>query len=166
MERERLKKILTNHKLWVESNGSEGRKARLRGADLRGEDLRGVNLSGANLSCADLESTTLRGANLSGANLNCVDLWGADLRGANLENADLDSACFQLEWGWLDVHIDDKYATQLLYYLMRNVKFSKNVSPEMKKLFNNEKLIEQANKFHRVDEYGVIEREVKNGKKI
>lgn len=59
MNNDELRKILDEHKVWVDSMGKNGRKA---------------NLSGANLIRADLQ-----GANLQGA-----DLWGADLQGADL----------------------------------------------------------------------------------
>ena len=39
MTREELNKILEQHKLWLDTNGTEGRSADLRGADLRGADL-------------------------------------------------------------------------------------------------------------------------------
>ena len=42
-----LKKILEEHKLWLNGNG--GQQADRYGADLRGADLRVANLSGANL---------------------------------------------------------------------------------------------------------------------
>ena len=97
MLNEKLKKILYDHKLWI--NGEGGYRADLRGANLKEEDLRGVNLrgvdlrevnlSGANLSGTDLRWTDLSGANLSGANLREADLTGTDLSGVNLRLANL-----------------------------------------------------------------------------
>lgn len=81
-----------------------------------------------------------------------ADLFGADLHGANL-----DYSAFPLCCGGLNVHIDDRQAIQLLYHLIRNVQFSKNVSAELKDLLSNENLIATANKFHRVKECGKIE---------
>ena len=72
MEQSELKEILDQHKLWIETNGAEGKRANLYDA----------NLTGANLTGADLEGANLTGANLTGANLG-----GADLTGANLTNA-------------------------------------------------------------------------------
>ena len=80
----------------------------------------------------------------------------ADLSSANLRYADLDYSAFPLWCGGLDVHIDDKQATQLLYHLIRNVKYSKNTSKAMKKICRIKSLITQANKFHRVSECGEI----------
>ena len=156
--------------------------ANLQDADLRGADLRGADLRCADLRCADfqdadlsdaelrfayLQYADLRDANLYGADLRYADLRYADLRGAdlryanlrgaNLIGADLDFPCFPLWCGGLDVHIDDKQATQLLYHLIRNVKFSKNTSKALKQIFQTESLITQANKFHRVNECGKIE---------
>lgn len=104
-----LRKILDEHKLWLESYGQHGSRADLRdanlyGADLRDSnlrdaDLRAANLCGAELCGADLRSVNLcgsgmrgadlRGAKLYGANLHSAKLYGADLRGANLRDADL-----------------------------------------------------------------------------
>ena len=167
-----LDKILDEHKKWLQSNGEEGLKADLRGADLRGADLCGANLCEANLCEADLCEANLCRANLCEANLCEANLRRADLRRANLRGADLrranlceadlceanlDYSAFPLWCGGLDIHIDDRQATQLLYHLIRNVKFSRNTSKAMKKLCKIKSLIKQANKFHRADECGRIE---------
>ena len=127
MNKEQLDKILDNHKLWLKTNGAEGERA-----DLRYADLRYANLSGA-------------------------DLRSANLRSADLRSADLDFSDFPLWCGGLDVHIDDKQATQLLYHLIRNVRYSKNTSKEMKKLCKLKSIVKKANEFHRVKECGGIE---------
>ena len=85
-----------------------------------------------------------------------ADLSEADLRNANLIDADLDFSSFPLWCGGLDVHIDDRQAIQLLYHLVRNVKFSKNTSAEMKKICSLKSIIKKANDFHRVNECGSI----------
>ena len=83
MNRTELNKILKEHKLWLVSNGTKGKKANLRESDLEG-----VNLEGAILRYANL-----KGANLEEVNLKGVDLRGVDLEGANLERANLEY-CF------------------------------------------------------------------------
>ena len=95
-------------------------------------------------------------ANLSSANLSYANLSSANLRYANLRSADLDYSTFPLWCGGLDVHIDDKQATQLLYHLLRNVEYSKNTSKSLKKLCRIKSLVKQANKFHRISECGKI----------
>ena len=185
MNQKELDKILENHKLWLKTNGEQGEKANLSYANLSSADLRSANLRSANLSSADLSYANLRSADLSSAdlsyaNLSYADLSSADLRSANLRSADLSSAdlrsadlssadlrsanldysAFPLWCGGLDVHIDDKQATQLLYHLIRNVKYSKNTSKAMKKICRMKSLINQANEFHRVSECGEIESEV------
>jgi hypothetical protein len=80
----------------------------------------------------------------------------ADLRYADLRYADLDFSAFPLWCGGLYVHIDDRQATQLLYHLVRNVKYSKNTSAKLKRLCKLKSLIKQANEFHRVKECGEI----------
>ncbi len=126
-----LDKILDEHKKWRQSNGEEGQRA-----DLREADLCGANLCGANLCRADLSR-------------------------ANLCRANLDYSAFPLWCGGLDIHIDDRQATQLLYHLIRNVEYSRNTSKGMKKLCKIKSLIKQANKFHRADECGRIEEDEK-----
>ena len=161
MEQAKLNKILDEHKLWLKTNGEQGKRANLSSADLRSAnlssaDLRYANLSSANLSSADLRSADLRSADLRSANLRYANLSSANLRYANLRFADLDYSAFPLWCGGLDVHIDDKQATQLLYHFMRNVQYSKNTSKALKKICRIKSLIKQANQFHRVKECGEI----------
>ena len=86
LTREKLNKILKEHKHWINEDCNNWEEMR---ADLSGVDLSRANLSGANLLNADLSDAELSGANLSGANLYNADLRGANLSGANLLNADL-----------------------------------------------------------------------------
>ena len=151
MEQAKLNKILDEHKEWLRTSGQSGKKADLRSADLRSADL-----SSADLSSADLSSADLRYADLSSADLRYADLSYADLSYANL-----DYSAFPLWCGGLDVHIDDKQATQILYHLIRNVQYSKNTSKALKKICRIKSLINQANKFHRVSECGEIRSGVK-----
>lgn len=76
----------------------------------------------------------------------------ADLRDANLQGADLDFSCFPLWCGGLDIHLDDRQLIQIAYHLVRNGLHSKNASEETKKELA--KLIDFANRFHRVNECG------------
>ena len=137
------------------------RSADLRYADLRSADLRcavlsSADLSSADLRYADLRSAVLRYADLRSADLRYADLRCADLSYADLRSADLDYSAFPLWCGGLNVHIDDKQATQLLYHLVRNVQYSKNTSAEMKKLCMLKSIVKKANEFHRVNECGEI----------
>ena len=105
MRQSELKAILKDHKLWIQSNGKQGKRAYLVGADLHGADLWGVNLGGANLEYANLDNANLRGAhlhsanlqdaNLQDANLQDATLWGVYLQGADLQGADLWRATLQ-----------------------------------------------------------------------
>ena len=90
MEKEKLDKILENHKLWL--NGEGGECADLRGANLKGADLRNINLSNIDLRCADLYSADLRAARLRYAKLNSAKLSGASLYNTNLTGANLNGA--------------------------------------------------------------------------
>lgn len=127
--------------------------ANLKASILAEVDLRGADLSDANLESADLEEADLRRANLSRANLRGVYLTGADLAGANL-----DYSSFPLWCGSLDVHMDDRQIIQLMYHVIRNAQYSKNVSRGVKSLLLTDELIELANEFHRVEECGRIEK--------
>ena len=116
MNENELKKILDEHKLWLEGMG--GQRADLSWADLRGADLRGVDISeanriGANLSWANLSGANLRWADLHGADLRGADLYGADLRVANLSGANLDYSCWPLWCGSKNVKVDLKIAQQI-----------------------------------------------------
>ncbi|WP_035504196.1 pentapeptide repeat-containing protein [Hafnia alvei] len=64
-----LRKILDEHKIWIESFRENGSRADLRGADLCMANLRGADLRGADLRGADLCMANLRGADLRGADL-------------------------------------------------------------------------------------------------
>ena len=169
MDKKELDCVISKHKEWI--NGDGGEYASLSHADLRGAYLRGEDLSHADLSNANLSGAYLRDANLKYANLRDVDLTGADLRGANLTGADLtganlrdtnlDYSCLPLWCGSLEAHFDDKQLVQIAYHLVKSGLQSKNASEETKKELS--KLIDFANKFHRVDECGEIKKEsVKN----
>ena len=162
MINEELNIILSEHTKWLA--GDEGKRAELSdadlsGADLSGADLRGANLGGADLRGANLDGADLRGANLRYANLSGADLSGADLDGANLSGADLsgadlDYSCLPLWCGSLEAHFDDRQLVQIAYHLVKSGLQSKNASEEAKAELS--KLIDFANKFHRVNECGEI----------
>ena len=165
MDKKELDCVISKHKEWI--NGDGGEYASLSHADLRGASLRYANLSHADLSGADLSDADLRDANLKYANLRDADLkyvnlrdadlTGADLRGANLRDANLDYSCLPLWCGSLEAHFDDRQLVQIAYHLIKSGLQSKNASEETKTELS--KLIDFANKFHRVDECGKIKKE-------
>ena len=146
MNQTELKKILENHLHWIKEDCENWEDMR---ANLRWADLRGANLSEADLSGADL-----RWANLREANLSEADLRGADLRWANLSGADLDYSCLPLWCGSLKTNFDDRQLIQIAFHLVSAGLYSKNASEETKAELS--KLIDFANRFHRVDECGRI----------
>ena len=87
-----LSAILERHKRWLETKGSAGEKAVLRGWDLSGENLHGKALDQADLSQADLREANLQSASLRGTYLAGADLSGAKLQEANLADAKLRDA--------------------------------------------------------------------------
>ena len=94
LTREKLNKILEEHKHWIDEDCKnwEEMRADLRNADLRGADLSGADLLNAYLSGTDLLNADLRGANLHNAYLSGACLLNANLSGANLHNAYLRGA--------------------------------------------------------------------------
>ena len=183
--KEELEQILRKHKLWLaDEEGGESAnltradltRANLTGADLRGADLTradltDANLTDANLTGADLMWADLTRADLTGANLTWADLTRAGLRGANLtgadltradlRGADLDYSSLPLWCGSLKANFDDRQLIQIAYHLVRAGLNSNNASEETKAELA--KLIDFANKFHRVEECGKIKvEEVKN----
>ena len=184
MNRKELNDILKNHKKWLD--GEEGgvcadlsganlssadlRYSDLRDADLRYSDLRdadlssadmtGTDLSYANMRCTDMSEANMRGANMRGtdmrdADLSYADLRDANMRGTDLRGANLDYSCLPLWCGSLDANFDDRQLIQIAYHLVRAGLNSKNASDETKKELS--KLIDFANKFHRVKECGRIQ---------
>ena len=59
MNQDKLDNILTQHKLWLDTNKKEGVRANLTSADLTGANLHRANLTGANLIRANLQSADL-----------------------------------------------------------------------------------------------------------
>ncbi len=102
MDKQTLKEILEQHKLWLSSTGEKGKQAYLREADLQGAylqgadlhraDLQGANLSWAYLRGADFRGSDLREANLHKANLGGAILYGTNLSGVYLHEANLGGA--------------------------------------------------------------------------
>ena len=87
MKQSELKAILEDHKLWIQSDYKQGKRANLQGVHLASANLQDVILRGANLQGADL-----RGANLPYADLRCAHLLDVDLEDADLESAYLRGA--------------------------------------------------------------------------
>jgi len=78
----------------------------------------------------------------------------ASLSHADLRGADLDYSCLPLWCGSLEAHFDDRQLVQIAYHLVKSGLQSKNASEETKTELS--KLIDFANKFHRVNECGEI----------
>ena len=85
-----------------------------------------------------------------------ANLTEADLTEANLTRADLDYSVLPLWCGSLKANFDDKQLIQIAYHLVKAGLNSENASKETKAEI--EKLIDFANKFHRVGECGKIEK--------
>ncbi|HEY9885989.1 MAG TPA: pentapeptide repeat-containing protein [Vampirovibrionales bacterium] len=84
-----LKKMLAQHKEWLDSSGRAGKQADFSGADLRGTNLSGLDLSGG----ADFYKANLKGVNFQETDLRWTCFTGADLTGADLRGAKLYRVC-------------------------------------------------------------------------
>jgi len=89
MTKRRLHEILALHKIWVETNGAEGKRARLHGVNLARKKLQGLDLRGINFSNSRFSSADLTGADLTGAKLTNTNFQRADLTGVNLTGPEL-----------------------------------------------------------------------------
>ena len=111
LTREKLNKILEEHKHWIDEDCKNWEEMR---ADLRNADLRSTDLLNANLSGADLRNADLRSTDLSGACLRNADLSGACLRNADLLNANLSGACLRdADLSGADLHNADFHGANL-----------------------------------------------------
>ena len=97
---------------------------------------------------ANLSSADLRGADLSGADLSHADLRYADLRGANVDFSSWPLWCGSLK----GVKVDARIARQLAYHLCSVV----CDDPEFTSI--RDQILPFANKFHKVDECGKLEK--------
>ena len=91
---EELDVILEQHKLWLETDCKQGKRADLSWADLSHMDLSYKDLSYAILTGADLSYANLYRADLICADLSYAILTGADITDANLAYANLTSNDF------------------------------------------------------------------------
>ena len=180
MTQEELNEVLRLHKQWLESNGNKGkradmRRANLKNADMRGADMRGADMHradmkdaklqnaylygahmqdadmrGADMKDADMKDAKLQGADMRGADMRGADLKGTDMKDAKLQNAYLDYSAWPLWCGSFDVKCDIRLASQLAYHFCRLDCKDKEV------VAAQNALITLANKFHRVEECGVL----------
>ena len=155
-DQSRFRQNIRKHKLWLYGEAS-GQRASFQDADLKGIDFSDADLRSANFSNANLSNANFRGANLSDAIFKSADLTNANLKGADIRGADIDFSYLPLWCGSLSAHFDDKQLIQIAYHLVRAGLKSKNASDETKKELS--KLIDFANKFHRVNECGKILKE-------
>lgn len=75
-----LQNVLNDHRRWLESEGTHGRKADLRCCDLSNRNLFGVDLRMSVLRDIDFSRTNLRTANLKQADLHSCRFHQADFQ--------------------------------------------------------------------------------------
>lgn len=98
-----IEQTLAGHRLYLETEYRQGRRANFASADLTGRDFSGLNLRGikmdhavlrrADFTGAHLQSANLIGAILQQARFDRADLTRARLSGANLVSASLEQVC-------------------------------------------------------------------------
>ena len=93
---EELKKILEDHKLWLNDH-SKGARADLSYANLRYLDLRNADIRYSDLSYSDIRYSNFSYSDLSYSNLSYSDLRNADLSNADLSYSDLSNAKLRSE---------------------------------------------------------------------
>ena len=98
MKQPELDHVLNQHKLWLESNSNQGKRA---------------DLSDANLYCAHLPAADLSGADLFGADLRGADLSDSILNSKYMSNAKVDQS--QLSWLATDPNFCD-WMNKLIIY--------------------------------------------------
>lgn len=91
--KDELEKSLSLHKLWLDTDGKDGKKAvlkrhDLRKIDLRGKDLRKIELRQSNMAFAKLDGANLAGASIGDVNLFKASMEDCNLSGANAPNSD------------------------------------------------------------------------------
>lgn len=79
-----LDAILAEHALWVQTGGTQGKRAQLEGEDLSGRTLTEAPLTNANLRRCDLSGSDLSKAELHGADMRHAELIGCQMVEANL----------------------------------------------------------------------------------
>src|SRR5438309_11167788 len=82
-----IERLLAAHRLYVETERRQGRRA-----DLASADLSGMDFSERNLRRAKMDHALLRGADFTRAHLQRANLIGAILIQAHLDGADLSRA--------------------------------------------------------------------------
>ena len=105
LKKDELKKILSDHRRWLDSHGRSGEKAVLSHAALVRADLFAAKLSFVDLQGADLRQALLSEADLYDANLRQANLVDAVLDWASLDYAKLQRASLQradLRWANLE----------------------------------------------------------------
>lgn len=135
-------------------NNADLRNSSFKFSELNFCTFNGADCSGANFENVDFGRVMIRWAKLIGASFCNSRLGRANLRSSNLIGSDIDFSSLPLSCRGLDWEIDERIAAQLAYHFCsmrcenREVKEAQNA------------LLNLANKFHRVEECGLIEQKV------
>jgi uncharacterized protein YjbI with pentapeptide repeats len=92
LSREQIKKYIEDHKLWLDSDNSQGEKANFSGklisiANFKKADLSHVNFNNSILKIIEFVDANLKNANFENAELTKVDFHNANLNGVNFKSS-------------------------------------------------------------------------------
>lgn len=94
VNKDELDNSLKLHKLWLDSDGKDGKKVVLKRCDLRKIDFRGKDLRKIDLRQSNMAFAKLDGANLAGAAIGDVNLFKASMENCNLSGANAPNSDF------------------------------------------------------------------------
>jgi uncharacterized protein YjbI with pentapeptide repeats len=95
LETKELDYLLERHKLWLEQNGSQGKRLDMKKLDFRSYDLRNKNLSKAKLVSSNFSGLNLDNLNLSGANISKADFSNTTMTEVNFAGINAPNTNFQ-----------------------------------------------------------------------
>lgn len=162
----RLNKASLKH---AELMNTQFNRLDLYDTDFSFANLIGASFKEANLESVGFDSADLRGASFRYANLKFVDFSSAKLQGANFCFVSSGNTCFKnadvkyaqiptLELGYnaMEMNIDERQAQEMMYYLLKLIEHSKNISKETKNICEIKKIVDFANKYNYAKDYGEV----------
>lgn len=133
---------------------------RLYGTNFSSAKLIGTSFNQANITSVNFESADLRSAKFDRSSLDLVNFDFANLQGANFNGTRLSYTAFgeaNVKDAWfsslelngysMKMHIDDEQAQKMMYFVLKLIEHSKNISKETKEICKIKKIIDFANKY-------------------
>lgn len=134
-------------------------RMKLYGTNFSFAKLVDTNFHQADITSVSFESADLRGARFDRSSLDLVNFDFADLRGASFNGTRLSYTAFgeaNVKDAWftslelngysMKMHIDDEQAQKMMYFVLKLIEHSKNISKETKDICKIKKIVDFANK--------------------